>query len=72
MKLKNRTTRGLVILIAAFILLVSHDAYTGEGGFGISHALQVGGSYLILYAVVVAATVGLSIRLIRGDFFDES
>ncbi|MEO0510583.1 MAG: hypothetical protein AAF065_12065 [Verrucomicrobiota bacterium] len=32
MKLKNRTTRGLVILIGAFILLVSHDGYTGEGG----------------------------------------
>jgi len=69
MRLAQRTIYGIMIFLVGLILVLAHPEFHGAGTLSPFYALKVGGGYLLSYSVLMAATCGLVIRLLKGTFF---
>ena len=71
MKLRKKSIYGLLIVIAGLVLTTGHTQYRDGSDLHPLRAFEIGGSYLIVYALFAGALVGLIVRLLSGQLFSS-
>ena len=66
MKLPRKSIYGLILLIVGFILTTAHENFRRSEDLNPARAFEIGGSYLIVYAIFAGSLVGLLIRFLKG------